>query len=89
MMWCWFQLVAWIRGKFYRWPSMPEIPEGYSGVSCALRSWRESREMYALGWIPWSIQTASNGLPARSFIVKDKCPAPPWFQGSAPEDCEE
>lgn len=70
MKWYWLQFMAWIRGCFYQWPSMPLTPEGYSGVSCALRNWREARDMYRYGWIPWSIQTTSGGTTSRFFIVK-------------------
>lgn len=85
MKWYWLQFVAWVRGKFYRWPSMPWIPDGYTGVSCALKTWREARDMYAEGWIPWSIQAAWDGSPSRLFIVKERYPSPPWF-GPSPEE---
>lgn len=74
MKWYWFQLVAILRGLSVAWPSMPPIPKGYTGVSCALRSWQESRSMFSYGWIPYAVQRTWDGTVSRMFIVVDEFP---------------
>jgi len=76
MKWYWFQLVALIRGLFYKWPKAPWIPKGYTGVHCALRSWRESRDMWAMGWVPYVVHRTTDGSIARMFIIVDDQPHP-------------
>lgn len=70
----WFlHAAAWIRGLFYRWPHQGPIPEGYGGVSCALRDVAECRAMYEQGWIPHRFQRIPKrygcGRVSRLFLV--------------------
>lgn len=46
-------LAAWVRGWFYRPPTVAGMPEGYSGVWCGLYRWRDCLAMYRHGWEPW------------------------------------
>lgn len=64
-------LRAWIRGFRYRWPNQGPTPHGYSGVSCALKGFKEVRDMYEQGWIPYCFQRTKPYGVARLFIVLD------------------
>jgi len=72
MRWLFYHVLAVLRGRRYRWPHQPPVPAGYSGVSCGLRNWRESKAMFRHGWLPWGVQRTTDGAISRLFIVREK-----------------
>lgn len=69
MIWFLYHVFAILRGRRYQWPRQPPIPAGYAGVSCGLRTWRESKAMFKHGWIPWSVQRTTDGAISRLFLA--------------------
>lgn len=85
----WHNAIAIIRGLFYKWPKFPptgtsKLNPGYSWCSVGFRDWREARDMYKHGWIPYCVQrTGCKGAPiARLFKTIDNTvySTPEWEQ---------